>query len=118
MTYELIQLDTFVKSLESYPEWDRKKLLGKVKSMLSLSPYRYGQLEGPTEINGVKFIGLHKMKSGLSGRKGGAYILYRICDECKKNGYNLSGKTACEFCDDKKDKHVVLFISKPRGLDY
>lgn len=118
MPYELIHLDSFTESIGAFNGKDREKLLKKVKEMLSFNPYRYTMLVGSITINGVKFIGLHKMKSGLSGRKGGAYTLYRICEECKKNEYHIKGKVFCKFCDDDKDKHVVLFIARPRSMDY
>ena len=118
MPYELIYLDSFTDSIGAFNKKDRKKLLKKVQEILSFNPYRYKMLVSPFTMNGVKFIGLHKMKSGLSGSKGGAYTLYRICEECKKNGYNIKGKVFCKFCDDDKGKHVVLFISRRRGIDY
>lgn len=97
---------------------DKGRLLEKAQTMLSTYPYRYEMLKGPIEINGVYIVGLRKFKSGLSGQKGGAYVLYRICEECKKNGYNLNSDVSCEFCNGKKDTHVVLFISRQRSFGY
>lgn len=118
MPYELIQLDTFIESLGAFREKDRKKLLEKINEMLSFNPKRYGMLKGHYTLKGVKFVGLHKMKSGASGRKGGAYILYRICEECKENEYYKKSDIFCKFCDDEKSNHVVLFIARHRGLGY
>ena len=118
MPYEIISLNSFQKSLEAFNEKDSVRLLSKAHTMLSTNPYRYEMLKGMIEIKGVYITGLRKFKSGLSGQKGGAYVLYRICEECKKNGYNMNSDVSCEFCDGKKDKHIVLFISRPRSFGY
>lgn len=118
MQYNLIQLDSFQKSLKTFPPADTKKLIEKATTMLSQAPYRYNMLIGTIEINGIKFTGLRKFKSGSTARKGGVYILYRICEECKKNEYYKINKKICDFCEDEMDKHVVLFISRPRSFGY
>lgn len=119
MQYKLILLDTFNESLGAFNKKDGAKLVEKIHKMLSMNPYRYNMLKGYCTISGVKFVGLHRMKSGLTGgKRGGAYVLYRICKECKENGYYEKSDVYCQFCDEDKDNCVVLFITKPRNLGY
>jgi hypothetical protein len=86
--------------------------------MLSFYPYRYPMLEGRIPIRGVRLAGLRYLKVGVSGLKGGAYVLYRICEECKKNAYASTSGIQCEFCDDAKGRHIVFFDVRPRSYDY
>ncbi len=116
--YEVIPLETFSESLQSFHRKDREKIKGKIEEMLCENPYRYPMLAGKIKIKGINVEGLRRMKVGVKGVKGGAYILYRICEECKQNKYELKSDVRCKFCDDTKVKHVVLFITRLRSFGY
>jgi mRNA-degrading endonuclease RelE of RelBE toxin-antitoxin system len=116
--YEFIALETFEKNLRMFSPKDIEKIKKKIVEMLSIYPQRYPMLFGKIPLRGLDFVGLRHMKIGVSGLKGGAYILYRICEECKNNGYFNRSDEKCAFCDDTKDKHVILFDVRPRSFDY
>jgi hypothetical protein len=116
--YEFIRLQTFEDNLKDFHRNDRAKIEGKIKEMLSIRPYEYQMLVSKIVVKGVKLAGLRHMKVGVSGIKGGAVVLYRICEECKKNGYFAKSDVQCEFCDDDKNRHIVLFDVHPRSYGY
>jgi hypothetical protein len=116
--YEFIRLETFERNLKDFHRNDRTKIEAKIKEMLSLRPYEYQMLVGKIVIKGVKLAGLRHMKVGVSGIKGGAVVLYRICEECKKNEYFAKSDVQCQFCDDRKNRHIVLFDVHPRSYGY
>lgn len=118
MPYELIFLDTFDKSLKAFNKKTRGRILEKAESILSIYPYRYPMLKSPYTISGVKVVGLRRFKSGVAGIKGGAYVLYRICEECKENKYHSRSDISCDFCDDEKGEHIVVFIARARSMGY
>ena len=115
--YNYIPLDTFCESLRSFPKNDRIKIKNKCKDVICNNPYHGKMLIGKIEIKGLKFAGLRHMKVGVKGVKGGAYILYRVCEECKKNGYAVKSGVRCKFCNGK-NKHVVLFVAHIRSYGY
>jgi len=116
--YELLAVENFAKNLGQFHPKDRERIKGKIVEMLTQNPYRYAMLVGAIEIAGLNLYGLHSMKMGVAGLKGGAYVLYRICEECKKNHYMTRSGASCQFCNDDKNRHVVLFDVNPRGADY
>ena len=116
--YEFIAVQNFERELKKFHTGDQNKILAKVREMLGEDPYRYEMLAGPIPVSGINLTGLHRMKVGVKGNKGGAYVLYRICEECKKNSYMTSSGRSCEFCDAEKLRHVVLFVVRPRPDDY
>jgi len=116
--FEFIPVKTFEHNLKFYQR-DKDRIKTKIEEMLAQNPYRYEMLKGEITVAGVNLAGLRHMKTGVSGRRGGVYVLYRICEECKKNQYMIRGSgKACEFCDDKKWRHVVLFNVRPRSAGY
>ncbi len=116
--YEFITLDGFGKRLQRFPPKDKEKIKDKIDEMLKADPYRFPMLRGQIPIAGLRIFGLRHMKVGVSGSKGGAYILYRICDECKKNQFHTKSDAPCAFCDGIKDNHIVLFDVGLRSDDY
>jgi len=116
--YEFIPLDNFGQRLRRFSEKDQGKIKEKIKEMLSLYPYRFPMLTGPIPLAGLRIAGLRHMKVGVSGLKGGAYILYRICEECRKHLLYAKSDAPCAFCADTKDHHIVLFDVGPRSDDY
>lgn len=116
--YEILPLDTFRKSLSSFPQKSRKKINKKIEQFLTENPYRNIMLEGVFVYKGISFAGLRRMKIGVEGYRGGVYILYRICEECRENRYYIKSNKKCEFCDDGKEKRVVLFLVRPRSMGY
>lgn len=119
--YEILPpLETFSESLGHYfpNEEIQKKIMKRILNMLSFRPRHYEMFEGPKEIRGARFAGLRHIKVGVSGIKGGAVAWFRICEECKKNNYHSISGVKCNFCDNQKGKHIVLFLVHPRGLDY
>lgn len=116
--YEFIPLDNFGQRLQSFPQMDKEKIKAKINEMLSLYPYRFPMLSGQISIVGLRIAGLRHMKVGVSGGRGGAYILYRICEECKKHNFHTKSDGACAFCANTKDNHIVLFDVGPRRDDY
>lgn len=116
--YEFIPLDTFGQRLTRFPQKDKEKIKRKIEEMLSAYPYRFPMLTGPINLDGLNIRGLRHMKTGVSGIKGGAYVLYRICEECKKNQYHAKSDAPCAFCANTKDNHIVLFDVGPRSDDY
>lgn len=118
-TYDLISLESYSDSLTSFPKTNRQKIENKVADMLQMNPKRYSMLKGKIKIRGMSFAGLRHMKVGIEGSKGGAYILYRICEECKRNRYYEKSDAKCEFCDDEKeDNRIVLFLARLRSFGY
>jgi len=118
LPYEFIRVKTFDDNLKDFHRNDRAKIETKIKEMLSQRPYEYQMLVSKVTLKGVKLAGLRHMKVGVSGIKGGAVVLYRICEECKKNGYLTKSDVQCEFCNDEKSRHIVLFDVRPRAYDY
>lgn len=116
--YEFIPLDNFGERLGRFPKKNQGKIKEKIDEMLSLYPYRYPMLVGPIPIAGLRIAGLRHMKVGVSGLKGGAYTLYRICEECKKYEFYAKSDGRCAFCANTKDNHIVLFDVGPRSDDY
>lgn len=116
--YEFLAVRNFEVNLNQFKPHDKEKIKEKIREMLSSNPYRYEMLTGIVPLSGLNLRGLHRMKVGVSGLKGGAYILYRICEECKKNQYMSQSDSSCQFCDDGKGRHVVLFDVNPRSKDY
>jgi hypothetical protein len=116
-TYEPIVLEAFHENLQTFPLEARVKIEDKCINLLCNYPYRFPMLKGEIKVKGLKFTGLRHMKVGVQGVKGGAFILYRICEECKKNDYAVQSGVKCEFCNGK-DKHVVLFATHIRSYGY
>lgn len=117
--YDLIPLDSYAEGLKSFRKDARRKIERKVKRMLEANPRRYQMLKGVVKVRGLSFAGLRHMKVGVQGIKGGAYVLYRICEECRGNEYYLKSDARCKFCDDEdEDDHIVLFAVRPRSLGY
>ncbi len=117
MTYEPIYLDTFKQSLSMFGEKDQVRIKKKISDMLTFNPYRYIMLEGAVKVK-VKFSGLRRMEIGTEGSNSGARVLYRVCEECKRNKYYLKSEEICAFCDDNMEKHVVVFDVQSRGDSY
>lgn len=113
--YEFVTLDNFGRRLKRFSEKDKESIKAKTEEMLTLDPYRYPMLKGQIVVSGQRIAGLRHMKVGVSGVKGGAYILYRVCEECKKNNYVSKSDGKCVFCENgpadenKRDMHIVLF---------
>lgn len=117
--YRIIQIDNFIRNLKDFNKANQKKIVDKIKEWLSVKPDRWAMLEGKIYIRGKKIFGLRHIKIGVKGYRGGAYVLYRICHECKENKYWEKSDVRCEFCtDDSEDHTVVLFDVHPRGHDY
>jgi hypothetical protein len=116
--YEIIELDNFTENLKEFDKHSRGKITEKLKEWLSHDPKRFPMLTGGIPILGRKLYGLRHIKIGVSGHKGGAYVLYRVCEECLDNGYWQQSKIKCEFCDPNKSKRNVLFDVRPRSFDY
>lgn len=117
--YRFIRVDNFDRNLRDFRKRDQERILNKVCEMLSSNPKRYGMMKGKISIRSVKLTGLRHMKIGIKGVKGGAYILYRICQECKENKYIESSDRKCNFCDeDPNDNRIVLFDIHLRSFDY
>lgn len=115
--YEPIILDSFYKDYKSFPTKAREKIKDRCFNMLCNYPYRFDMLSGKIKIRGLKLDGLRHMKVGVRGVKGGAFILYRICEECKQNEYASKSGVKCEFCNGKW-KHIVLFATHIRSFGY
>jgi hypothetical protein len=111
------KIASFYESIEYYFSKERGKIEDKIDKMLINYPYRYSMCE-PLIIRNIRTIGLHGMEIGVKGKPKGARILYRICEECRKNKYNLIKEQKCAFCDEMDDKTVVMFTAMPRGLEY
>lgn len=116
--YEIIPLDTFARNLKDFDKSSQSKIKEKVKDWLTYDPSRYPMLEGPIPIVGKKIFGLRHVKVGVRGHRGGAYVLYRICEDCLEYEYWKKSDIRCQFCDDSKPKRVVLFDVHPRSFDY
>lgn len=117
--YRFIRVENFDRNLRDFRKRDQERILDKVYEMLSFNPKRYGMMKGKISIRGVKLTGLRHMKIGIKGVKGGAYILYRICQECKENKYIESSDRKCNFCDeDPNDNRIILFDIHLRSFDY
>ena len=116
--YEFIPLDNFGKRLNCFSEKNQGKMKEKIDEMLSLYPYRFPMLIGPIPVAGLRMAGLRHIKMGVKGVKGGAYALYRICEECKKYQFYEKSDGRCAFCADVKDNHIVLFDVGLRSDDY
>jgi len=117
-TYEVIPLDTYGKNLLDFDRSNQQRIRDSVTDWLGYEPQRYQMLQGAIRVAGRKFFGLRHIKIGVVGNKGGAYVLYRICEECLKNEYWKKSGVSCEFCDSSKPKRVVLFDVQPRSFDY
>ena len=118
-TYKFIHLETFDDSLSSlFGKRDQQKIMDKVHEMINFDPTRYPMLKGKITIRGVKLAGLRHMKVGVAGIRGGAYVLYRFCKECKEQKYHLQSDIKCQFCSDKTWNHIVLFDVRPRSFGY
>lgn len=118
LPYELIRVDTFEKNLKEFKKINQQKILVRVKDWLGNDPYRYEMLKGAIVVSGKKLFGLRHIKIGVEGYKGGAYVLYRICEECLKYEYWKKSNIQCLFCDSDKPKRIVLFDVQTRGFDY
>jgi len=116
--YEIIPLDTFNDNLEKYFRRDKARILDKLKQNLENIPNRYEMLKSPMTIAGMKLVGLRHIKVGVSGYKGGSVTKFRICKECLDNGYYITSKVKCEFCDKDKPYRVILFDILPRSFGY
>jgi len=116
--YDILPLKSFQESLDSFPKISQKKINEKIEKMLTTNPYRYNMLKGIYIYKEVSFVGLRKMKTGVKGHRGGVYILYRICEECRKNRYYKKSGDKCKFCNDGIEKRVVLFVVRPRSMGY
>jgi hypothetical protein len=116
--YEFIPLDNFGQRLCQFSQDNKEGIKGKINDMLGLNPYRFSMLKGQIPIAGQRIAGLRHMKVGVSGAKGGAYVLYRICKECKEHEFYARSDTRCAFCADTKDHHIVLFDVGIRSDDY
>ena len=117
--YRLIMVDNFNKNLRDFRKRDQERILNKIHDMLSFDPRRYGMMKGKISIRAVKLAGLRHMKIGIKGVKGGAYILYRICVECRENNYFELSDKKCSFCDEEpEDNRIVLFDIHLRSFDY
>lgn len=116
--YEVRELQAFTKSIKKYFRKQEEKIRAKIEEELPENPHRYRLLEGGILIVGIKVVGLHRMKAGVPGHRGGALVFYRICEECLVNRYYVKTKAQCDFCDPEIKKRVVLFASWPRGRGY
>jgi hypothetical protein len=116
--YEIIPLDTYGKNLEDFDKRNQEKIKTRVDDWLGYEPKRYQMLQSAIRVAGRKIFGLRHIKIGVTGHKGGAYVLYRVCEECLKNEYWKKSKLTCEFCDPNKLNRVVLFDVQPRSFDY
>lgn len=120
-SYEILPpTETFLESLQHYfPDKPRQeKIIKRIQDMLSIRPYHYDMFFGNITVSGVNLAGLRHMKVGVEGVKGGAVVYYRICEECKKNGYDMLSDIRCGFCDEKKGKHINLYLVRPRSRGY
>jgi len=117
-TYEIIQLHTFLKNLKDFDKSSQAKIVERVKDWLGTAPDRFPMLKGAIPLFGKKLFGLRHIKTGVRGHRGGAYVLYRICEECLNYEYWKKSNVRCEFCDSGKPKRVVLFDVQPRSFDY
>lgn len=121
-SYEIIlpPLESFSESLKHYFSDPRtqEKIMKRINDMLPIRPYRYGMLSTSIKISGVNLSGLRHIKVGVEGIKTGAVVYYRICEECKKNKYDLISRIRCNFCKDQNGKHIALFLVRPRSSDY
>jgi len=114
--YDIIATETSQKNLERL--FDKKsceKIKNKIQEMLRVRPYHYERLSGQ-KIRGVITHGLRRMKVGVSGRRGGAVVLYMICEECRRAGHFRGNP--CSFCDNNKNKHIVILDIFPRNIGY
>lgn len=118
LPYEFRTVDTFARNLKDFNKANQTKIIAKIKDSLGTYPNRHAMFEGPIFVAGKKLFGLRHVKVGVKGHKGGAYIAYRICEECLEHEYWKKSKVKCQFCDPKKLKRVVLFDVRPRGFDY
>jgi len=117
--YVLIPTDNFARNLRDFRKREQERIVEKVRTMLSFTPKRYGMMQSKISIRGVRLTGLRHMKVGIRGVKGGAYVLYRICHECRENKYFETSDQKCAFCDkDPDDNRVVLFDLHLRSFDY
>ena len=116
--YEVRVLKTYEESMDYFPKKAQKRINKKIEEILVKYPYRYNMLKGIYLLRGISLVGLRKFKTGLEGHRGGVYVLYRICKECRENGYHQKSGICCEFCDDGKEYRIVLFFARPRELGY
>ena len=116
--YEVKVLKTYEESIDRFSKKAQKRINKKIKEILVRYPYRYNMLKGVYSLRGVSLVGLRKFKTGLEGHRGGVYVLYRICKECRENRYYQKSGICCEFCDDDKEYRIVLFLARPRELGY
>jgi len=116
--YEIIPLDTYGKNLKDFDKTNQIKIENRIHDWLGYEPLRYPMLGGAIRVAGRKIFGLRHIKIGVSGYKGGAYVVYRVCEECLQNEYWKKSNLSCEFCDPAKPKRVVLFDVQPRSFDY
>jgi hypothetical protein len=116
--YEIVELDNFSKNLKDFDKHSQRKITERLKEWLTYEPKRFPMLLGAIPVCGRKLFGLRHIKIGVSGHKGGAYVLYRICEECFENEYWKKSNLKCQFCDPKKTKRNVLFDVQPRSFDY
>lgn len=117
-TYEIIPLDTFWKNLKDFDKASQTKIVERIKEWLTIQPDRFSMLKGAIPLSGKKLFVLRHIKIGVKGHKGGAYVLYRICEDCLEYEYWKKSKAKCGFCDSSKLRRVVLFDVQPRSFDY
>lgn len=116
--YEVKALQTFGESVARFPRKAQKRLYKKIGEILVKNPYRYGMLKGIYLLKGISFVGLRYFETRLEGHRGGVYVLYRICKECRENHYYQKSGARCGFCDDSKEYRIALFLVRPRELGY
>ncbi len=117
--YEIIELDAFSRDLRKlFDRGDQERIRNAVEAELGVYPKRCELLEGRIEIRGVKIHGLRKLRVNVKGHRGGARVLFRLCEECLQSGYYAKSERRCEFCSPNKPDRVVLFAARPRSIAY
>lgn len=118
-TYRFVRVDNFDRNLKDFRKRDQERILQKIFEMLAFDPKRYGMMTGKIKIRGLNLTGLRHMKIGIKGVRGGAYVLYRICEECRENDYFVTSDRKCDFCNEAPgDNRIVLFDIHLRSFDY
>jgi len=117
--YEIIELDAFTKDLRKlFERGDQERIRKAVEAELRTDPKRCELLEGRIEVRGVSIFGLRKLRVSVRGHRGGARVLFRLCEECLQFGYYLKSDKRCEFCLPRNPERVVLFAARPRSIAY
>ena len=115
---EFIPLETYEKSLGTFPQKDQEKIQNAIINRISFKPTHGSMLKGTISVNGANLFGLRHFKIGVKGYNKGVYILYRYCKECLINEYYEKSKLQCQFCDESIPDRIVLFLVKPRSSGY